>query len=379
LDQPDSCARLTGASRRFGRSNSLTNPHFRRIIFKKHGKRNSRRRTLFSSAWVLWVATPRGQHRRLSPRRLDKSLTQRKPTSQLAAWATGSSLRAAQRLAPSGRDPKLSHSDQRTAPDAVQGRAEDGKQKLHLMAIAIAFRKISGTQISTSGVFRNRRRLRPDDLPVLVLSTRARGLGRSSFQPPLQALCHEGNSRAKSRVAGVSSTRPLMNFTAHRFTNFAPYLSANVVFHTGDAPTPPRHTHTIILMRCASTRPSRRLKRRCRAGECPGYLLRPPRGSETGRVNRPTSALRDLSFDSTVREFEPVGLQIPGRLVIRFLGKSGVTPQYKVAASEAVPTIGTLEGGERLTREMSDRRMLTMLQDGMLPTILEGFATRIPA
>ena len=78
------------------------------------------------------------------------------------------------------------------------------------------------------------------------------------------------------------------------------------------------------------------------------------------------------SFDG--RNFDPVGIQLPDTTRYSdFLGKSGVTAQYKVAASDwQYRTSSISNAASASTREFSDDELHTMLQEACFHYYWEG-------
>ncbi len=74
------------------------------------------------------------------------------------------------------------------------------------------------------------------------------------------------------------------------------------------------------------------------------------------------------------KEFEPVGIQLPGtNRYSDFLGKPGVTAQYKVAAADWQYRMSPLsKAASASTRELSDDELLTMLQEACFHYYWEG-------
>jgi len=74
------------------------------------------------------------------------------------------------------------------------------------------------------------------------------------------------------------------------------------------------------------------------------------------------------------KNFEPIGIQLPD--VTRysdFLGKSGVTARYKVAASDGNYRASPLSNAvSASTRELSDDELLTMLEEACFHYYWEG-------
>jgi hypothetical protein len=74
------------------------------------------------------------------------------------------------------------------------------------------------------------------------------------------------------------------------------------------------------------------------------------------------------------KEFEPVGIQLPGtNRYSDFLGRSGATAQYKVAAADWQYRVSPLsKAASASTREFSDDELLTMLQEACFHYYWEG-------
>jgi len=74
------------------------------------------------------------------------------------------------------------------------------------------------------------------------------------------------------------------------------------------------------------------------------------------------------------KSFEPIGIQLPGTERYEdFLGKAGVTAQYKVAASDQQYRQSPLsQAASAATREFSDEELLTMLQEACFHYYWEG-------
>ncbi len=74
------------------------------------------------------------------------------------------------------------------------------------------------------------------------------------------------------------------------------------------------------------------------------------------------------------KQFVPIGIQLPGtNRYSDFLGKSGITAQYKVAASDQGYRQSPLSGAaSAATRELNDDELLTMLQEACFRYYWEG-------
>jgi hypothetical protein len=203
-----------------------------------------------------------------------------------------------------------------------------------------------------------------DDLPMLVLSNRYQGLqvGESpaAFTEPVSLAKFTGDLPAGK---WIQVRIPLAELHTASIYEFHPQDLQSVVFHQGRADAV---SHTLIIdeVRVDDDPPS---------GEATD--LPTPRtvlASGYDRhvelhwmpVNSPAVARYVIyrSFDG--KNFEPIGIQLPDTtLYSDFLGKSGVTAQYKVATADwqyrgsalSAPVTAT-------TREFTDDELLTMLQ-----------------
>ena len=74
------------------------------------------------------------------------------------------------------------------------------------------------------------------------------------------------------------------------------------------------------------------------------------------------------------KNFQPIGIQIPGTTrYVDFLGKAGVTAQYKVAAADRTYHESPMSAAvSAATREFSDDELLTMLQEACFHYYWEG-------
>jgi exo beta-1,2-glucooligosaccharide sophorohydrolase (non-reducing end) len=82
-------------------------------------------------------------------------------------------------------------------------------------------------------------------------------------------------------------------------------------------------------------------------------------------VDRPTLRRYTIYRSLDGKDFQPIGIQLPGTLRYSdFLGKAGVTAQYKVAASDREYRHSPLSNvASASTREFTDDELLSMLQE----------------
>jgi hypothetical protein len=211
------------------------------------------------------------------------------------------------------------------------------------------------------------------DLPVLVLSTSREGLQvaefPASFTDPLPMGKYSGDIPAGK---WMRVRIPFTEFHTASIYNFRPEYLQNVVFHQNRADGV-RHTLIVDEFRVdddpaanAATLPAPANVR------AKGY----DRHVEIQWDPVPSPGLGRYviyrSLDS--KEFEPLGIQLPGTTRYSdFLGKSGVTAAYKVAASDQAYRLSPLSGAASAsTRKFNDDELLTMLQEACFHYYWEG-------
>jgi hypothetical protein len=212
-----------------------------------------------------------------------------------------------------------------------------------------------------------------DDLPMIVLSNRAEGLqvaeSPAAFSEPL----------ALGKVAGnIPAGRwfqvriPFTDFRTASIYPLRPQDLQNVVFHQGRADGV-RHTLIVDEIRVGDEVPASHASLRAPENvRAIGY----DRHVEVRWDSVSTSLFGRYVIYRSIegREFEPVGIQLPGtNRYSDFLGKSGVTAQYKVAAADWQYRMSPLsKPASASTREFSDDELLTMLQEACFHYYWEG-------
>jgi exo beta-1,2-glucooligosaccharide sophorohydrolase (non-reducing end) len=214
-----------------------------------------------------------------------------------------------------------------------------------------------------------------NDLPSMVLSNTSEGLQVAeipgAFSKPLPMGKFAGDLPAGR---WVQVRIPLSAFHTGSIYQFRPEYLRNVVFHQGRADGV-RHTLIIDEIRIDDDLTANAAGERLPAPEnvhAIGYdrhvevRWNPVNSSALGRY------VIYRSLDG--KDFEPVGIQWPGtQRYSDFLGKSGVTAHYKVAASDKQYRLSPLSiAASASTREFSDDELLTMLQEACFHYYWEG-------
>ena len=212
-----------------------------------------------------------------------------------------------------------------------------------------------------------------EDLPVLVLSDTREGLQVAEFPGAFTKPLSLGKF-AGAIPAGrwVQVRIPLADFQTGSIYQFRPEYLQNIVFHQGRADGV---RHTLIIDEI-------------RVGDDPPVHGAVPPVPENVRaigydrhvevrwdaVNSPTLGRYMIYRALDGKDFKPVGIQLPGTTRYEdFLGKSGVTAQYKVAAADwQYRTSALSQPASASTREFSDDELLTMLQEACFHYYWEG-------
>jgi exo beta-1,2-glucooligosaccharide sophorohydrolase (non-reducing end) len=211
-----------------------------------------------------------------------------------------------------------------------------------------------------------------DDLPKIVLSNRGEGLQvaefPAAFSEPLALGTVAGNIPAGR---WIQVRIPFSDFRTASIYTFRPQSLQSVVFHQGRADGV-RHTLIIDEIRVGNDV----------ASDAP--LAAPVNVRAIGydrhvevRWDPVSTSLfgRYVIYRSIGGNvFEPVGIQLPGtNRYSDFLGKSGVTAQYKVAAADWQYRMSAFSNAASAsTRELSDDELLTMLQEACFHYYWEG-------
>jgi hypothetical protein len=213
-----------------------------------------------------------------------------------------------------------------------------------------------------------------DNLPVLVLSNAREGLQVAqfpgAFTRPLALAIFAGNIPAGK---WVQVRIPFAEFHTASLYEFRPEQLQNLIFHQGRADGV-RHTLIIDEIRVDDEPPTSE----------PSSLTAPENVRAIGydrhvevrwdALNAPALGRYVIYRSLDGKDFEPVGIQLPGTNRYEdFLGKSGVTAQYKVSASDwRYRTSPLSKAASAATREFSDDELLTMLQEACFHYYWEG-------
>jgi hypothetical protein len=212
------------------------------------------------------------------------------------------------------------------------------------------------------------------DLPMLVLSNTSQGLQVAefpgAFTEPLPLSKFTGEIPAGR---WVQVRIPMAEFHTGSIYPFRPEFLQNVVFHQGRADGA---SHTLIIDEVrvdddASPAASVALSAPANV-RAVGY----DRHVEVrwDEVKSPQVGRYVIYRSLEGKAFEPVGIQLPDTNRYEdFLGKAGVTAQYKVAASDRnYKTSPPSQAASASTREFSDDELLTMLQEACFHYYWEG-------
>lgn len=209
------------------------------------------------------------------------------------------------------------------------------------------------------------------DLPALVLSNRGEGLQvaefPAAFSEPLPLGKFTGNIEAGR---WIEIRIPFSEFHAASIYQFRPQDLQNIVFHQARTDGV---RHTLIIDQIWI------------GDDAPPQSLRAPENVRAVGYDRHVEVRWDSVSTSQFglyvvyrsidgKDFEPIGIQLPE--VTRysdFLGRSGVTAQYKVAAADWHYKLSPLStAASATTRELSDDELLTMLQEACFHYYWEG-------
>lgn len=210
------------------------------------------------------------------------------------------------------------------------------------------------------------------DLPSIVLSTSREGLQvaefPASFTDPLPMGKVVGDLPAGR---WIQVHIPLSEFHSASVYEFRPQYLQNVIFHQGRADG---IQHTLIVDEF-------------RVDDNPADTAKLPAPQNVHAVGYERhvevrwSPINDPALGRYViyrsldsKNFEPVGIQIPGNdRYTDFLGKPGITAAYKVAASDQQNRQSPLSNAvSASTRAFNDDELLTMLQEACFHYYWEG-------
>ena len=213
-----------------------------------------------------------------------------------------------------------------------------------------------------------------DDLPMLVLSNRSEGLQVAefpgAFSEPLALRSIAGDIPAGR---WVQLRIPFSNFRTGSIYEFRPQDLQNIIFHQGRADGV-RHTLIIDEIRVGDD-----------VSASPDTSLAAPANVRAIGYDRHVEVQWDAASTSLFgryviyrsidgEEFRPVGIQLPGtNRYTDFLGKPGVTAQYKGGAADWQYRMSPFSNvASATTREFSDSELLTMLQEACFHYYWEG-------
>ena len=215
-----------------------------------------------------------------------------------------------------------------------------------------------------------------EDLPRIMLSTTQEGLQVAefpgSFTDPLPLGKFAGDVPAGK---WVQIRIPLREFRTGSIYEFRPEFVKNVLFLQGKADGA---AHTLLLDEV-------RFDDDAESAKADGPALTSPQNVKAVGYDRHVSisweAVNDPALDRYLiyraingKDFLPVGIQIPGtERYSDFIGKPGVTAQYKVAAIDRHYRQSPLSAAASAsTRELDDDELLTMLQEACFHYYWEG-------
>src|SRR5579864_2875486 len=212
-----------------------------------------------------------------------------------------------------------------------------------------------------------------DDLPMLVLSQTYQGLQVAefpeAFSAPLAVGKYAGNIPARK---WTQIKIPLAEFHTGSIYEFHPEFLQNMVFHQGRADNA-RHTLIIDEIHIGDD-----------SSDSAATIPAPQNIKAVGYdrhvevrwdpVASPDVARYVIYRASDGQHFEPIGIQTPDTYrYADFLGKSGVTAQYKVAAESWTYRPSALSNSASAsTREFNDDELLTMLQEACFRYYWDG-------
>ena len=212
------------------------------------------------------------------------------------------------------------------------------------------------------------------DLPMIVLSSTSEGLQvaefPSAFSGPLPLGTLAGDIPAGK---WIQVRIPLSDFRTGSIYEFRPEYLRNVIFHQGRPDATP-HTLIIDEIQVGDDPPVGDTASLPTPGNVRAIGYDRHVEVRWDPVNSPLLGRYLIYRSLDGNNFEPVGIQLPDTTRYSdFLGKSGVTAHYKVAASDwQYRTSSTSKAASASTREFSDDELLTMLQEACFHYYWEG-------
>jgi len=210
------------------------------------------------------------------------------------------------------------------------------------------------------------------DLPSFVLSTGREGLQvaefPASFTEPLPLGKFTGDLPAGR---WVQVRIPFNEFHTASIYEFSLQHLQNVIFHQARADGV-RHTLIVDEFRIDDDPVAGEALRAPENVRAVGYDRHV--NVNWNPVNNPALGRYVIYRSLDGKNFEPIGIQLPGtNRYSDFLGKSGVTAAYKVAASDKQYHLSPLStAATASTREFNDDELLTMLQEACFHYYWEG-------
>lgn len=211
------------------------------------------------------------------------------------------------------------------------------------------------------------------DLPDIVLSNTGQGLHVAEFPGTFTQPLSIGKFTGDIPAGRWIRVRvPLSAFHTASIYNFRPEYLRNVVFHQSRADGV-RHVLIIDEIQTDDDSPANQ-----------GAALPAPTNVRAVGYDRHVEVRWDavkspglgryIIYRSMNGNFEPIGIQLPGTTRYSdFIGKAGVTAQYKVAASDRAYRMSALSTPvSASTREFSDDELLTMLQEACFRYYWDG-------
>ncbi len=212
-----------------------------------------------------------------------------------------------------------------------------------------------------------------DDLPEMVISNTGQGLHVAefpgAFTEPLAIGKFAGDIPAGK---WVRVKIPLSAFHTASIYEFRPEYPRSVVFEQGKADGA-KHTLIIDEMRMDDDPPADEhplpAPKNVRATGYDRHVVLSWEPEDSAALGRYV-IYRSLDH----KNFEPIGIQLPGiNRYSDFLGKSGVTAEYKVAAWNGAYESSELSSAvSASTREFNDDELLTMLQEACFHYYWDG-------
>jgi hypothetical protein len=216
------------------------------------------------------------------------------------------------------------------------------------------------------------------DLPMVVLSNTRQGLQVAEFPGSFSQPVALGKFAGDLRAGRWVRVRiPFSEFHTASIYSFNPEYVQNVIFHQGRADG---LRHSLIIDEIRIDDEGAAPEGQKSSTSLPAPLKLRATGYDRhielqwDAVNSPQLGRYVIYRSLDGKEFQPIGIQLPGTERYEdFLGKAGVTAQYKVAGSDRHYRLSPLSSAASAsTREFSDEELLTMLQEACFHYYWEG-------